>query len=104
MDDSVVRGTTSRTIVEMLRKGGAKEVHVRISAPPVTHPCHLGIDTSSQGELLASESSLEEMTKAIKADSLAFLTTKELMEGIGFKDGLCKACFTGDYPVRMGDC
>ncbi|WP_353892952.1 amidophosphoribosyltransferase [Proteinivorax hydrogeniformans] len=104
VDDSIVRGTTSRKIVEMLKQGGAKEVHVRISAPPVTHPCHLGIDTSSQGELLAANNSLKEMTKAIKADSLAFLTPKQLLEGIGVDDGLCDACFTGNYPVKMGCC
>lgn len=101
VDDSIVRGTTAKKIVNLLREAGAKEVHVRISAPPVRFPCHLGIDTSSKGELLANSGDVEKMREIIGADSLAFLTEKELLEGIGFTDGLCTGCFTGDYPVQI---
>ena len=101
VDDSIVRGTTSKRIVSKLKQAGAKEVHVRISSPAVKYPCHLGIDTSSKGELLADKKSIEAMAKAIGADSIAFLTEKELYAGIGCKDGLCTACFTGDYPVTV---
>ncbi|SHK12445.1 amidophosphoribosyltransferase [Anaerobranca californiensis DSM 14826] len=101
VDDSIVRGTTAKKIVNLLREAGAKEVHVRISAPPVRFPCHLGIDTSSKGELLANSRDVEKMREIIGADSLAFLTEKELLEGIGFTDGLCTGCFTGDYPVQI---
>lgn len=101
VDDSIVRGTTSKRIITLLRNAGAKEVHVRIASPMVKFPCHLGIDTSSKGELLANKMSIEKMKEAIGADSLAFLTEKELYEGIGLKEGLCTACFTGNYPVPI---
>ncbi|QNO15250.1 amidophosphoribosyltransferase [Alkalicella caledoniensis] len=101
VDDSIVRGTTSKRIVSLLKKAGAKEVHVRIASPTVKYPCHLGIDTSSKGELLANKKNVEAMAKAIGADSLAFLTEKELYLGIGCKEGLCTACFTGEYPVPV---
>ncbi len=106
IDDSIVRGTTSGRIVSMLREAGAKEVHVRISSPPIMNPCFYGIDTSSREELIAAKKSIEEMREFIGADSLEFLTVEGLMEGIGRGDdhpnrGHCLACFTGQYPTEI---
>jgi amidophosphoribosyltransferase len=106
VDDSIVRGTTSRRIVAMLREAGATEVHVRISAPPITHPCFYGIDTSTREELIASKHTVEEIRQIIGADSLAFLSQEGLLEAIGRPDhlplrGQCLACFTGSYPTNV---
>lgn len=106
IDDSIVRGTTSRRIVRLLKEAGAKEVHVRISAPPITHPCYYGIDTSTKGELIAANHTIEEMREMLGADSLAFLSLEGLMKGIGRpmtheNSGLCLACFTGKYPTEI---
>lgn len=106
VDDSIVRGTTSRRIVTMLREAGATEVHVRISSPPIAHPCFYGIDTSTHEELIASSHSVEEIRQEIGADSIAFLSVDGLMEGIGreYDDpqcGQCLACFTGKYPTEI---
>ncbi|SDN63062.1 amidophosphoribosyltransferase [Fictibacillus solisalsi] len=106
VDDSIVRGTTSRRIVKMLRAAGATEVHVRITAPPIAHPCYYGIDTSERAELIASNHSVEEIRDIIGADSLSFLTPEGLLRGIGRPDsdpnnGQCLACFTGKYPTEI---
>lgn len=106
VDDSVVRGTTSRRIVRMLREAGATEVHVRISSPPIKNPCFYGIDTSSREELIAAKLSLEEIKEEIGADSLAFLSVEGMVEAIGRPDqdenkGHCLACFTGKYPTEI---
>ncbi|KYG28087.1 amidophosphoribosyltransferase [Alkalihalobacillus trypoxylicola] len=106
IDDSIVRGTTSRRIVNMLREAGALEVHVRISSPPIKNPCFYGIDTSTTEELIASNHSIEEMRDIMGADSLSFLSTEGLMKGIGRSDsepncGQCLACFTGQYPTEI---
>ncbi|MBP3952580.1 amidophosphoribosyltransferase [Bacillus suaedae] len=106
IDDSIVRGTTSKRIVNMLREAGALEVHVRISSPPIKHPCFYGIDTSNSGELIAANHSIEEMRVMMGADSLAFLSTEGLTKGIGRSDdvpncGQCLACFTGQYPTEI---
>ncbi|MDM5197151.1 amidophosphoribosyltransferase [Fictibacillus enclensis] len=106
VDDSIVRGTTSRRIVKMLRAAGATEVHVRITAPPIAHPCYYGIDTSERAELIASNHSVEEIRDIIGADSLAFLSPEGLLRGIGRPDGdpnngQCLACFTGKYPTEI---
>lgn len=106
IDDSIVRGTTSGRIVTMLREAGAKEVHVRISSPPIMNPCFYGIDTSSREELIAAKKSIEEMREFIGADSLEFLTVEGLMEGTGRGNdhpnrGHCLACFTGQYPTEI---
>jgi amidophosphoribosyltransferase len=106
VDDSIVRGTTSRRIVKMLREAGATEVHVRISSPPIKNPCFYGIDTSSSEELIASSKSVEEIRQEIGADSIAFLTTEGMVEAIGRNDdsenrGHCLACFTGKYPTEI---
>ncbi|WP_096201818.1 amidophosphoribosyltransferase [Bacillus sp. FJAT-45350] len=106
IDDSIVRGTTSRRIVKMLREAGATEVHVRISSPPITNPCFYGIDTSTTEELIASNHSIEEMREMMGADTLAFLSIEGLTQGIGRPDedancGQCLACFTGQYPTEI---
>ena len=103
IDDSIVRGTTSRRLVQILRRAGAKEVHFRVSSPPVKHPCHLGIDTPSKGELISSTHELEEIRKEIGADSLAFISLNGMIEALTSckpeADGFCKGCFSGEYPV-----
>ena len=104
VDDSIVRGTTSRKIVRMLREAGAKKVHMRISSPPTTGPCYYGIDTPTRSELIASASSVEEIRKFIDADSLGYLS-HEGMYGFldGRTQGFCDACFSGNYPVHFDD-
>lgn len=106
IDDSIVRGTTSGRIVRMLREAGAKEVHVRISSPPVKNPCFYGIDTSTREELIAATKRVEEICEVIGADSLAFLSVEGMIEAIGRADtspnrGHCLACFTGQYPTEI---
>lgn len=98
VDDSIVRGTTSRQIVNLLREAGATEVHFRVSSPPITHPCFYGIDTAARKELVASTHSVDEIRDLIGADTLAFISERGLREAIG-GPGLCSACFTGDYPA-----
>lgn len=105
VDDSIVRGTTSRYIVGLLRSAGAKEVHVRISSPPYRFPCYYGIDTSSKGELAAASMDTEGIRRAIDADSLVYLDIDDLHEVLGRPmKGLCYSCFTGDYPVDVSCC
>ncbi|BCB02201.1 amidophosphoribosyltransferase [Bacillus sp. KH172YL63] len=106
VDDSIVRGTTSKRIVTMLKEAGAKEVHVCISSPPIKNPCFYGIDTSTHEELIASSNSVEEMRQIIGADSLTFLSTDGVIKAIGRDDssenrGQCMACFTGKYPTEI---
>ncbi len=109
VDDSIVRGTTSRKIVDMVRQAGAREVHMRISSPPITHSCFYGIDTPERGKLLAARYSIDEMAAQIGVDSLAFISLDGLYRAVG-KDGrdaarpyYCDACFTGDYPIGIPD-
>jgi amidophosphoribosyltransferase len=103
IDDSIVRGTTSRKIVKMVRNAGAKEVHVLISSPPTSYPCYYGIDTPNRKELISSSHTIEEITRYITADSLGYLSTEGLLKSVGIEEnsGYCRACFTGDYPVRF---
>ena len=108
IDDSIVRGTTSKRIVQLLREVGALEVHVRIASPPLKFPCFYGIDISNTHELIAAGHSVEEIRDLIGADSLAFLSQEGLIEGIGLKssspyNGLCMAYFNGDYPTALYD-
>jgi amidophosphoribosyltransferase len=109
VDDSIVRGTTSRKIVEMVRAAGAREVHMRISSPPTTHSCFYGIDTPERGELLAALLSVDEMADQIGVDSLAFISIDGLYRALGKRDRdparphYCDACFTGDYPIALPD-
>jgi len=102
VDDSIVRGTTSRKIVKALREAGAKEVHMRISSPPVTHPCFYGIDTDTQDQLVAATKSVEEIAQQLGVDSLAYLSWKGMLEMTGEEpNSFCSACFTGDYPIPV---
>jgi amidophosphoribosyltransferase len=109
VDDSIVRGTTSRKIVEMVRQAGATEVHMRISSPPTTHSCYFGIDTPEREKLLAARYDVEGMAKLIGVDSLAFISIDGLYRAVGEprRDAVapkfCDACFTGDYPVVPSD-
>ncbi|MCH8156696.1 MAG: amidophosphoribosyltransferase [Nitrospinae bacterium] len=104
IDDSIVRGTTSRKIVKMLRDTGAKEVHVRISSPPSLFPCYYGIDTPNREELIASKHTLDETCRFITADSLAYLDLDNMLNLMGKKKGnFCSACFDGNYQVPIGD-
>ena len=98
IDDSIVRGTTSRRLVQILRRAGAREVHFRVSSPPVKFPCHLGIDTPSKNELISSTHELEAIRKEIGADSLAFISLEGMIRALG-EDAFCKGCFNGEYPV-----
>ncbi|WP_159997209.1 amidophosphoribosyltransferase [Roseomonas sp. 18066] len=109
VDDSIVRGTTSKKIVEMVRQAGAKEVHMRISSPPTTHSCFYGIDTPERSKLLAANHDVEEMARIIGADSLAFISLNGLYRALGrdgrdsANPGYCDACFTGDYAIPLTD-
>ena len=100
VDDSIVRGTTSANIVNMLKKAGAKEVHVRISSPPFLYPCYFGTDVPSSDQLIARHNTLDEICKLIGADSLGFLSVDRLSELMEGDCGFCQACFTGEYPVE----
>ena len=100
IDDSIVRGTTSRQIVNLLREAGAKEVHMRISSPPFMHPCYYGTDIDSRENLIACHHSVDEIADIIGADSLGFLSEDELCNLIG-SDGFCSACFNGEYPTPI---
>ncbi len=109
VDDSIVRGTTSAKIVNMVRQAGAKEVHLRIAAPPTRHPCFYGIDTPTEAELLASRYDIQGMTEVIGCDSLAFVSFDGMYRAMGepgrnaAEPQYCDACFTGDYPIRLVD-
>lgn len=103
VDDSIVRGTTTRSIVEMLRSAGAAEVHLRISSPPYRWPCFYGMDTGTADELLAANRSLSEIESFLGVDSLAYLSLDQLVEATGVPGGgFCHACLTGEYPVEIG--
>jgi amidophosphoribosyltransferase len=102
VDDSIVRGTTSRKIVRMLRDAGAREVHVRVSSPPTMNTCHYGIDTPTRSELIAANQSVEEIAKFIEADSLGYLSVEGMLAAFGRpQQATCTACFTGIYPVEI---
>ena len=106
VDDSIVRGTTSRKIVKMLKDSGAREVHLRIASPPTTWPCYYGIDTPSRQELIAASHSVEEISRYITADSLGYLTLDGLHAAVGDPERktFCSACFSGAYltPLKVG--
>ena len=101
VDDSIVRGTTSRKIVSMVRSAGAREVHMRISSPPTVSPCYYGIDTPTRKELIASSHTVEETCRYIQADSLGYLSIAGLMQAVGKDTGFCHACFSMQYPVAF---
>ncbi len=100
IDDSVVRGTTSRKIVTMVREAGAREVHLRVSSPPYVSPCYYGVDTPYKSELIAASHTIEETKRHIRADSLAYISREGLLEAVRQEGhSFCTSCFTGDYPV-----
>jgi amidophosphoribosyltransferase len=102
VDDSIVRGTTTPKVVAMLRKAGAKEVHLRICSPPIRHPCFFGVDMATRWELIAAQKTIPEIRDTIGADSLGYISIDGLIESVGLpKDIFCLACFTGDYPIPV---
>jgi amidophosphoribosyltransferase len=109
IDDSIVRGTTSMKIVEMMREAGASEVHFRVASPPTAHSCFYGVDTPERSKLLAARMDIEPMREFINADSLAFVSIDGLYRAVGAKrrdnacPQFCDACFTGDYPTSLTD-
>ncbi len=102
VDDSIVRGTNSLQIVDMLRQAGAKEVHMRIASPPVLYPCHFGINTPTSSQLISAQYDEKQVCKKIGADSLAFLPIASLQEAVSKDLGLCTGCFSGEYPMPVG--
>ena len=104
VDDSIVRGNTTRQIVQMLRDAGAAEVHMRITAPPIRHPCHYGIDMSTREEMVAHDRTVEEIAEELGCDSLAYLSLEGVYEAIrSTRATHCDACFTGEYPLEGTD-
>ncbi len=104
VDDSIMRGTTMRKIIKMFRLGGAKEIHVRISAPPTKFPCFYGIDIPTKKELIASSHTIEEIRKYLRVDSVEYMTVESMIEALGRDDmNFCCACFDGDYPAELED-
>ena len=102
VDDSIVRATTTPLVIDMLRKAGAKEIHMRVCAPPIRWPCHFGVDMATRTELVAANQSEESIRKLIGADSLGYLTLESLLDVISGKGkGFCHACFSGDYPIPI---
>ena len=103
IDDSIVRGTTSRKIVKMVRDAGAREVHLRISSPPTQWPCYYGIDTPTRRELIASSHSVDEIARYVTADSLGYLSLDGMLRAVrgenGSTEGFCHACFSGEYAI-----
>ncbi|MEW5706011.1 MAG: amidophosphoribosyltransferase [Actinomycetota bacterium] len=104
VDDSIVRGNTSKKLIKMLRNAGAKEVHMRVSSPPVKWPCFYGIDTADQGQLIAANNSIEGIRNFIGADSLSYLSQEGLVRSTGnAEENFCLACFNGRYPIELPD-
>jgi len=102
VDDSIVRGTTTPRVVRMLRHAGAKEIHLRICAPPIRHPCFFGVDMATRWELIAAQKTVPQICDFVGADSLGYLSVPGLVEAVGLpRDTFCLACFTGDYPVPV---
>ncbi len=107
VDDSIVRGNTAGPLVQLLRDGGATEVHVRVSSPPVRHPCFMGVDMATYRELIANNLSIPEICERVRADSLDYLSLPGMLDAIkqtvGFENSYCTACFSGDYPLNIPD-
>jgi amidophosphoribosyltransferase len=101
VDDSIVRGSTTRKLVQMLFEAGAREVHLRVSSPPIVSPCFYGIDMADQDELIAAGRSVEEVRERLGATSLAYLSLDGLAAATGPADGFCRACLTGEYPTEI---
>ncbi len=103
IDDSIVRGNTSGPLVKMVREAGAREIHLRITCPPIAHPCYMGVDMATHDELIAHRMSVAQMRAHIGCDTLAFLSMEGMMRAIGRAGGYCNACFTGRYPLPLED-
>lgn len=102
VDDSIVRGTTSKALVNVLRDTGVEEIHLRIGSPPIISPCYYGIAMATRKELIASDKEVEKIRQTIGVDSLGYLSTKSLVECIGIKKNeLCLGCITGEYPTQL---
>jgi amidophosphoribosyltransferase len=101
IDDSIVRGTTSRRLVSILRKAGAREVHIRVCSPPVRFPCYFGIDTPYRKDLISNGNSVSELCASLGADSLAFISVEGLLESLDGEGGYCLGCYTGEYPIPV---
>ncbi len=102
VDDSIVRGTTTPKVVQLLRRAGVKEVHMRICAPPIRYPCFFGVDMATRRELIAAQKTVDEVRDFIGADSLGYLSIDGLIKAVALpKDIFCLACFTGDYPIPV---
>src|SRR5436189_4620151 len=102
VDDSIVRGTTSRALVQLIRQAGAAEVHLRVASPPITGPCYYGIDTPSKQELIASSNSVEQIREHLGVDTLGYLTLDGMLRAAGGDPGeFCHACFSGEYPTDI---
>jgi len=101
IDDSIVRGTTTGPLIHMLQEAGAREVHMRITSPPIMYPCYMGVDMGTYEELIAYRMSVEEIRQHVGADSLHYLSLDGMMRAIGTTSGYCNACFTGRYPFRV---
>ena len=102
VEDSIVRGTTLQVLTQVIRRAGAKEVHVRVSSPPITHPCYYGMDFPTKGELIANRMTHEEIERHLGVDSLGHLSLEGLLSAVSPKgEGYCAACFSGDYPVAF---
>jgi amidophosphoribosyltransferase len=103
IDDSIVRGTTARRLVTILKNAGAREVHIRVCSPPVRSPCYFGIDTPYRKDLISNGNNVTELCRFLGADSLAFLSVNGLLESLGGNDrnGYCLGCFTGEYPIPV---
>jgi amidophosphoribosyltransferase len=103
VDDSLVRGTTSKGLVQMIRGAGAREVHLRLASPPIIGPCHYGIDTPTREELIGATHSVEEIRAFLGVDSLGYLSLEGMLKAAGRPDRYCHACFSGRYPVPVDD-
>jgi len=103
VDDSLVRGNTSKELVQMIRAAGAREVHLRLGSPPITGPCHYGIDTPTREELIGATHSIEEIREFLAVDSLGYLSLEGMVTAAGKDTGFCHACFSGKYPTTTPD-
>ena len=102
VDDSIVRGTTTPHVVKLLRKGGAKEVHLRICAPPIISTCHFGVDMATKGELIAADKTVADVCESVGADSLGYLSIEGLIRSVEIpRENFCMGCFTGQYPIPV---
>jgi amidophosphoribosyltransferase len=107
VDDSIVRGNTAGPLVKLLREGGATQVHVRVSSPPVRHPCFMGVDMATYEELIASRQTIEEIRAHVGADSLAYLSHEGMIRAVAAEANsprsYCSACFSGQYPIHLDE-